>query len=160
MAEKNDIVDALQALKLAFDKAADEAGRKTLGDRLRGADNTEIWINYYNAGGQIVAAQNFAARGDNAKVVEKLGALETKFTEAAKAYRAGEKQLPAKTQGEKTILSGLAGAFSRLTAKLQGREAAQQKAAAKTEAATVAEATRLETLAAKIGAVKKLGLGE
>ena len=159
MAEKNGIVDALDALKRAFDKAADEAGRKTFGDRLRGTDNTELWINYYNAGGQVVAAKNFASRGDNAKVVEKLTALEKKFTATAKAYRAGEKQLPAKTQGEKTILGSFAEAFSRLTATLQGPEAAQQKAAAKAEAATLAEATRLETLAGKISAVRKLGQG-
>jgi len=142
-------LDALDDLKTEFDHVMKAAGRHRLSDPLVELDRTAIWYGYYCAADNIRAAKNFAAAGKNDIADQRLSQLQERFAASAKAYRAGEKQLPRQPEDKSLKLKALQ--------KVDRLAAHFRKPADRLARETTAEAARLETLAAKIAAVRKLG---
>lgn len=140
---------ALDELKTDFDQVMKTAGRHRFSDPLLKLDRTAIWYGYYLAGDNIRAAKNFAAAGKTTVADQRLSALQESFTASARAYRAGEKQLPLTGDDASLKVKALQ--------KLDRLAAHFRKPADRAARETAAEAARLETLAAKIAAVRKLG---
>ncbi len=155
-ADTQQLLADIDGLKAAFDKAANDASRRSFADVLKARDKTEEFMIYQRAGDDLTAARNFIANGNAPKAAEKLGKLATEFAANAQAYRAREKFLPAPSYSRKTI-------FAALAAKVQNfkdPEFERHKAEAKARVDVLQEAQRMDTLSKKTAAVQlKIGQG-